>query len=323
MKAKLTLYQAKQNLHKWIGNRVGLALGGGGARGLAHIGVLKVLDEEQIPIGVIAGTSMGALIGAAYASGLTAVELEKKAAEYLNTPEFQSSVIRAMERANEEADVSFTKRIQNFLINKFYLVQAMFKPGILSTGEFQSMIDYFVPDIEIEETQIPWHAVAADLVSGEEIVFSKGSLRRAVLASCAVPGAIEPIKDGERLLSDGGIVSMVPTRVARQQGADTVIAVVVEKKLSFHEKLQTGKDITLRATEVMSHRLVYHDLLAADIVIHPEVADLEWSDFSQALDLIEAGVKATRENLPQIRRAISGINRWFPAKKILRNILQR
>jgi NTE family protein len=307
---------------KWIGNRVGLALGGGGARGLAHIGVLKVLEEEHIPIGVIAGTSMGALIGAAYASGITAAELEKKAAQYLNTPEFQSSVIRAVERANENENITFTKRIQHFLINKFYLVQAMFKPGILSTDEFQLMIDYFVPDILIEDTQIPWQAVAADLVSGEEIVFSQGSLRRAVLASCAVPGAIEPLKDGDRLLSDGGIVSMVPSQVARQQGADTVIAVVVEKRLSFNEELLTGREIALRATEVMSHRLVCHDLQAADIVIRPEVADLEWSDFSQALNLIVAGEKATRENLPEIRRATSGINRWLPLKKKLRNILR-
>ena len=307
---------------KWLGNRIGLALGGGGARGLAHIGVLKVLEEEQIPVGIIAGTSMGALIGAAYASGLSAVELEKKAAQYLNTPEFQSSVIRAMEKANEKAAVTFPRRIENFLINKFYMVQAMFRAGILSADEFQLMIDYFVPDILIEETHIPWNAVAADLMTGEEIVFSRGSLRRAVMASCAVPGAIEPLKDGERLLSDGGIVSMVPTEVARKQGADTVIAVVVEKTMALHEELRTGKDITARATDVMSHRLVSHDLRDADIIIRPNVAELEWSDFSQALELIDVGARATTEKILQIRRQISGINRWFPVKKKIRRILE-
>ncbi|MBN1664072.1 MAG: patatin-like phospholipase family protein [Deltaproteobacteria bacterium] len=307
---------------KWTGNNIGLALGGGGARGLAHIGVLKVLEEEQIPIAVIAGTSSGALIGAAYAGGLSAGDLEKKAAEYLNSMEFQSSVIRAIERANEEAEGSFTRKIQSFFINKFYMAQAMFKPGILSTDEFQLMIDYFVPDIRIEDTRIPFHAVATDLVSCEEIVFSKGSLRRAVAASCAVPGAVEPLKDGGKLLSDGGIVSMVPARVALKEGADTVIAVVVDKNLAFYEELRTGIDVSTRATDVMSRHLVNYDLKAADIVIRPDVGNLQWSDFSQALHLIDAGAKAARANLQQIRHATSGIRRYIPVKRILRNLLQ-
>jgi NTE family protein len=115
---------------------------------------------------------------------------------------------------------------------------------------------------------------------------------------------------------------MVPTRIARQEGADTVIAVVVDRNLSIQENLRTGKDIFARATDVMSLHLVNHDLRAADIVIRPEVGNLQWLDFSQALNLIDAGAKATRENLPKIHRAISGIHRWFSVKKILRNILQ-
>lgn len=307
---------------KWGKNCIGLALGGGGARGLAHIGVLKALDEEKIPVGLVAGTSMGALVGAAYASGISAVELERMVAAYLQTPEFQSSVIRAMERANETEGLNLARRIHHLFINAYYMVQAMFKPGILSAEEFQLMIDYFVPDIQIEETRIPWFGVATDLVSGEEIVFSKGSLRRAVLASCAVPGAIEPLKDGERLLSDGGIVSLVPAGVARRQGADTVIAVVVEKELSHRDDFLTGKEISDRAAEVMSRRLVDHDLRQADIVIRPDVADLEWSEFSQALNLIDAGVKATQEQLPAIHKSLSRRSVWFPVKRFLRNILR-
>lgn len=307
---------------KWGKNCVGLALGGGGARGLAHIGVLQALDEEKIPVGLVAGTSMGALVGAAYASGISAAELKQKVAAYLQTPEFQSSVIRAMERANETRGLNLARRIHNLFINAYYMVQAMFKPGILSAEEFQLMIDYFVPDIQIEETRIPWFGVATDLVSGEEFVFSKGPLRRAVLASCAVPGAIEPLKDGERLLSDGGIVSLVPAGVARRQGADTVIAVVVEKDIIQRDEFHTGKEIADRATEVMSRRLVDYDLRQADIVIRPDVADLEWSDFSQALSLVDAGVKATEEKLPAIRKSISRLTGWFPVKRILRNILE-
>jgi NTE family protein len=184
------------------------------------------------------------------------------------------------------------------------------------------MIDYFVPHIRIEDTRIPFHAVATDLVSCEEIIFSTGSLRRAVMASCAVPGAVEPLRDGDRLLSDGGICSMVPAHVARKRGADTVIAVVVDRSLTLQDELRTGKDIYARASDVMSRHLVGYDLAAADIVIRPDVGNLQWADFSQALHLIEAGAKAARDNLHAIRHATSGVNRWFPVKKILRSILE-
>jgi NTE family protein len=121
---------------------------------------------------------------------------------------------------------------------------------------------------------------------------------------------------------DGGIVSLVPAGVARRQGADTVIAVVVEKDILQRDEFHTGKEIADRATEVMSRRLVDYDLRQADIVIRPDVADLEWSDFSQALSLVDAGVKATEEKLPAIRKSISRLTGWFPVKRILRNILE-
>ncbi|MBN1380883.1 MAG: patatin-like phospholipase family protein [Deltaproteobacteria bacterium] len=307
---------------KWIGNDIGLALGGGGARGLAHIGVLKVLEEEQIPISLIAGTSSGALIGAAYASGVSAAELETKVTDYLNSEEFQSSAIRSLEQTSDHMEVGLTKKIHNFFLNKFYLAQAMFKPGILSAEEFQLMIEYFVPDILIQDTLIPFHAVATDLVSAEKIIFSEGPLRFAVSASCSVPGAVEPLRHGQQILSDGGIVTMVPAGVARCKGADTVIAVVVDKMPIMKDELRSAFDVFSRANDVMSRHLVAHDLMDADIIIRPEVGHLQWADFSQALGLVDAGAKATKEALPKIRRAISGINKWFPVKKIMRTVLQ-
>ncbi len=149
----------------WKRKRVGLALGGGGARGLAHIGVLRVLEKEEIPIDLIAGTSIGALVGGAYASGSSSDELQKKAEEYLNSHEFRSSAIRAFEAAHAKGEIGLAQKIETYLRNHFYLIQAMFKPGILSNEDFQATIDYFIPDIEIEETRIPFRAVATDLVS--------------------------------------------------------------------------------------------------------------------------------------------------------------
>ena len=295
--------------------RIGLALGGGGARGLAHIGVLRVLDSEKIPIDLIVGTSIGALVGGAYASGISPDELRKRVDAYLNSTEFQSSAMKAFETARAKGELGLTGRIQSYLRNTFYLIQAMFKPGILSNENFQTTIDYFIPDIQIQETRIPFRAVATDLVSGEEIIFSHGPLRQAVMASCAVPGAIAPLKEGERLLSDGGIICLVPSSVARQEGADIVISVAVDRYIGS-EELRNVVDVYYRVIEIMGEKLKNYELAEADVVILPEVADLHWSNFSQAMDLIDNGEKAAREKLDDIRNAMPGVKKWFRFKKI-------
>ncbi|HYQ60688.1 MAG TPA: patatin-like phospholipase family protein, partial [Desulfatiglandales bacterium] len=238
----------------WKKKRIGLALGGGGARGLAHIGVLRVLEEEKIPIHLIAGTSIGALVGGAYASGISADELQKKAEEYVSSPEFRSSAIKSFEAAHATGEMGLTQKIQAYFRNHLYLIQALFKPGILSKEGFQATIDYFIPDIQVEEARIPFYAVATDLVSGGEIIFSKGSLRQAVMASCAVPGAFAPLKEGERLLSDGGIICRIPISVAKREGADIVIAVVVDRGIGS-VKLRNVVDVYLRVNEIMGERL--------------------------------------------------------------------
>jgi len=299
----------------WRRKRIGLALGGGGARGLAHIGVLRVLEKEEIPIHLITGTSIGALVGGAYASGFNADQLQKKAEEYVNSAEFRSSAMKAFEAAHAKGEVGLAQRIQTYLRNHFYLIQAMFKPGILSNEDFRATIEYFIPDIQVEETRIPFRAAATDLVSGEQITFSKGSLRQAVMASCAVPGAIAPLKEGERLLSDGGIICSVPGSVARQGGADIVIAVVVDRGIGS-EELRNVVDVYLRVNEIMGERLKQCELAEADVVIRPEVGDLHWSSFSEAMNLIDEGEKAAREKLDDIRRLMPGIKNWLRFKKV-------
>jgi NTE family protein len=299
----------------WKKKRIGLALGGGGARGLAHIGVLRVLEREKIPIDLIVGTSIGALVGGSYASGISPDELQKKVEEYINSEEFRSSAIQAFDAAHARGDIGLSHKIQAYLRNRFYLIQAMFKPSILSNEEFQVTIKHFIPDIQIEETQIPFRAVATDLVSGEQITFSKGSLRQAVMASCAVPGAIAPLKEGERLLSDGGIICLVPSSVARQEGADIVISVAVDRGIGS-EELRTVVDVYHRVSEIMGEKLKNYELAEADVVILPKVRDLHWSNFSEAINLIDEGEKATREKLDDIRNVMPRPMKWFRFKKI-------
>ncbi|MBN2538721.1 MAG: patatin-like phospholipase family protein [Deltaproteobacteria bacterium] len=295
----------------WRSKRIGLALGGGGARGFAHIGVIRVLEEEKIPIDIIVGTSSGALIGGAYASGTTPEEMERKIDEYLNSQEYQSSAIRTIEKAHDGELGSLKQKIQGFLQNKFLLLQAMFKPGILSAEEFQSMIDFFIPDKLIQDTRIPFRAVTTDLISGEQIVFSTGSLREAVMISSAVPGAIEPRKAGKMLLSDGGIISLVPVNAAKREGADIVIAVNITRGIFSDEELETAQEIRDRAADIAAHHLTKNELASADVVIRPGVGNLHWSVFSHAKNLIAEGEKAARKSIPDIRMVIPLFRRLF------------
>ncbi|MBW2598750.1 MAG: patatin-like phospholipase family protein [Deltaproteobacteria bacterium] len=295
----------------WKGKRIGLALGGGGARGFAHIGVIRVLKQEKIPIDIIVGTSSGALIGGAYASGTTPAEMEQKIDEYLNSEEYQFSAIRTIEKAHSEEHASLRQKIQGFLQNKFLLLQAMFKPGILSAEEFQSMIDFFIPDILIQDTIVPFRTVTTDLISGEQVIFSEGPLREAVMMSSAVPGAIEPIKAGEMLLSDGGIISLVPVNATRREGADIVIAVNITRGIFSEEKLETAQEICDRAADITSYHLINYELTAADVVIRPGVGNLHWSDFSHAGSLIAEGEKAATKSMPDIRKAIPLFRKLF------------
>lgn len=303
---------------KWIDKRIGLALGGGGARGLAHIGVLTVLEEAHISVDMIVGTSAGALVGGAYAAGVSVDELVERVDSYLHSPEFQSSAIKAIENAHSNENSGWTQKLQSFFVNRFYLAQAMFKPGILSAKDFQSMIDHFVPDVGIEETKIPFRAVATDLVSGRRITFSSGSLRHAVMASCAVPGAIEPLKEGDMCLSDGGIICLVPSSVARQEGSDVVIAVAVDQDICTAEEFHTSRQVCDRATEIMAHQLENYELADADIVIRPDVGNLHWSDFSHYIDLINAGELAAREKIEDIKDAMPVFRKWFTLKQLMR-----
>ena len=307
----------------WKRKRLGLALGGGGARGLAHIGVLKVFEEESIPIDIIAGTSIGALVGAAYASGAGPDELEKKTDDFLNSAIFQDSALKSIKEIEASKRLSLSKKIQAFFKDRIYLAKAMFRPGMLQSEDFQAMIDYFVPDIEVQDTRIPFTAVVTDLVSGQPVVISKGSLRKAVMASCAVPGAVAPLEQENMLLSDGGIINLVPTTVAREQGAAFVIAVSVNSDICSEEEFSSAVDIYIRAAQIGTFHLERSELERAEVVIRPQVGRLHWTDFLLARDLIHEGERATREKLNMIRKALPFPYRWTALANLLKKLTKR
>jgi NTE family protein len=289
---------------KWTGKKVGLALGGGGVRGFSHIGVLNVLEEEGIEIDLIVGTSAGALIGGAYASGQSPREIQTKIAAYLLSPEFGASTLRSIGLTFSPENKSIFKKARTFIMNRFWFVQAFFKPSILPSNDFESLINYFLPEMDIRETKIPFRAVSTDLITGKKIIFSEGPLRQAVLASCSVPGALAPVRHGDWLLADGGITSLVPVHAARETGADVVIAVMVDRDLQADVSIETAKDVVYRAGEITTNALEASELASADVIIRPQVGDLHWMDFSRAVDLIKTGEQATCESLGKINASL-------------------
>jgi len=289
---------------KWRGKRTGLVLGGGGVRGFSHIGVLKILEQENIFPDVIVGSSAGALIGGAYASGASPREIERRVDAYLNSPEFQSSALRSIGLAMIPHDRTAWEKTQQFITQRYYTLRGLFNPAVVSVKDFQSLVNYFIPDMDMRDTRIPFHAVATDLITGEKIVISDGSLRQAVLASCAVPGAVEPVRIGEWLLADGGITSLAPVQVARQKGADVVIAVVVGRHIDMQGPFETAHDVFFRAGEITSDKLEEIELREANVVIRPNVGGLHWMDFTRGKGLIREGEIATRKALDQIYGAL-------------------
>ncbi len=305
------------------GKRLGLALGGGGARGISHIGVLRVLEQENIFVDLIVGTSIGALIGAAYASGMTSDQIEAKFDTYLTSPRFQSSALNALAGVNDPDKSGLGNRIQSFFKDRIQFIQAMFRPGILDNDSLKEVIDFFIPDIEIEQTNLVFQAVATDLSTGDEVIFSTGSLRHAVMASCAVPGIIEPVREGGKILVDGGVICLVPISVARRAGADIVIAVVVDRDIYSLEEFRNVFSIYFRASQIMSHRLKNYELMDADVVIRPAVGDLHWSRFSEAKGLVAEGEKAAKKHIEEINNVAPGTKRWFSLKEILKSYLKQ
>jgi NTE family protein len=297
--------------------KVGLALGGGGARGLAHIGVLQALEEEKIPIDLMAGTSMGALVAGVYALYPQSPRVIRKFQDYLASKTFQKT---NPEFLHDHVDKEFSKfegifqRFSRFIKKGFFYSQSLAKKSAISEEIFQQNMEVLLDDVEIQNTVIPLAVIALDLKSGEEVVIKKGPLRKAVSASCAIPGILPPVKFLGKELIDGGWIDKVPIHPLREMGADLIIAVDVAEGLDEVEDLSTGLGIFLRSYEISRYALSAWQLQEADIVISPDVSNIHWADFGQFENCLQAGLDAAKQKIPIIKKLISNKK----IKKILR-----
>ena len=268
--------------------KVGLALGSGAARGIAHIGVIKALREAQIPIDFIAGTSMGSLVGACYAADPDIALLENIALSYN------------------------LRKLTQLLDPKM----SIFNAGLLGGRKVEHFLKTIIGDIDISQCVIPFSAIATDLKTGTEVVINSGSLITAVRASISIPGVFVPVHYNDLYLVDGGTINPIPANVVRTMGANFIIAVnvlnapVKRKKLGLTGNKKSDHmpgffNTLIQSIYIMEYSIVKANLLKADILIEPDVSAVEPYEFYRGVEAIEAGYTAARKVLPEIEKLLN------------------
>ena len=282
--------------------KVGLALGGGGARGLAHIGVLRVLERENIPIDLITGTSMGAIIGAVYALKKDISAIEKIAEKYSKISEFNIDL--SFGEKERKGKPFFLKKMSDFLKKGYILNLELRRKYLNDGGEIRKIIGELIDDKTFEDTKIPFVAVAADLVRGEKVIISRGKLFDALLASSSIPGMFPPVILDRKILVDGGIVDVVPIEVAQSLGANFVIAVSVSHTIKKRFEFNNAVEILFRTDSITSAELRKLQLSFADVVITPKVGRFHWSDFSKPERCIREGEIAAQDTISELKKKL-------------------
>jgi len=290
--------------------KVGLALGGGGARGLAHIGVLKVLERENIPIDLITGTSMGAIIGGVYALKKDISAIEKIAEKYSKISEF--NIDFSFSEKERKDKPFFLKKMSDFL-KKGYILNLELRRKYINGGEgVKKIIKDLVGDKTFTNTKIPFTAVAADLVKGEKVILDQGKLFDALLASTSIPGMFPPVILDKKILVDGGIVDVVPIQAAQSLGANFVIAVSVSQTIKKRDEFSNTVEILFRSDSITSSELRKLQLSFADIVITPKVGRFHWSDFSKPEQCVREGEVAAQNAISEIKQKLKRIQpKWW------------
>lgn len=250
--------------------KVALVLGAGASRGFAHIGVLKILEANRVPMHLIVGTSAGSLVGSMYAYGFNAFQLQS-----LSFPVEKGDIIDLTVPDN----------------------------GFIKGEKLEAFVNHMLKDTPIEKLRTPFYAVAADIQTGEEVVFASGNTGTAVRASCSIPGVFQPVRIGSRLYVDGGIVSPVAVDYARKMGADLVIAVDISMGVESPPP-KTLMETIMQSVIIMHSKIAQNQLSRADIVIRPRVSHIGSTDFTRRHEAVLEGEKAALEAMPQVKAAL-------------------
>ena len=246
--------------------KIGLALGAGSARGIAHLGGIKVLEKYQVPIDFIAGSSMGALVGALYACGLK---------------------------------VDFLIKFAGELQAKSWIDLCMPRTGLISGKKVETMLGMLTKNMRIEDLEIPFAAVATDIERGEAVVLNSGNVAAAVRASISIPVIFKPVRYQGRLLVDGGVIDRVPVTAVREMGADVVIAVDVNRFVTF-QPVTNIIDVMLQTLDIMERKILDGKVLDTEVLIRPKVGEISPAHFHRVDELVEQGELAAEAAISRI-----------------------
>ncbi|MBC8255926.1 MAG: patatin-like phospholipase family protein [Candidatus Marinimicrobia bacterium] len=280
--------------------KIGLVLGGGGARGLGHIGVLKALENHSIPIHMVAGTSIGSVIGAMYAATLDPHWVENKFKEFIDSEAYKRIGLHRLVPTSQP-NSSIFQTAATYMKNQIIINLANDRLGIIKQERLSEIIDYLLPVKTFEELKIPFSCLAVDLNSGKDVVFNSGNLAEAIVASSAIPGYIPPIEKDGLLLTDGAVSCPVPVKTVRKMGADFRISVDVG--LNHFEPLKNPNLLQVlgRAEQIASTRLGEVKSEKADITIRPDTMNVFWAEFDKIDQLIKLGAKETEKQFWEIK----------------------
>lgn len=284
--------------------RLGLALGGGAARGLAHLGVLEVLEENDLTPAAIAGTSIGALVAGIWLTAENAEGAIDRVLGFVRSSDYRSAELEYLQQARVGEASGWAMTMSRAIRRGLLWTRAYRNLSFVSDENYRHNVAHLLPEVSIGELPIPYAAVASDLRSGDSVVFRNGLLREAVVASGAVPGVMPPQDRDGRLLADGGLTDKIPARALLECDVDVIIGVDVSTDFTVDAELRRGLEIITRANRLTEWHLRHDRQALCDVHVRPRVQDIHWLDFKGATPAIARGREAMEAQLPKLRASL-------------------
>ena len=283
--------------------KIGLALGGGGARGLAHIGVIRALLQADIPIHCISGSSIGAIVGAMYALTLDVDSVQKRFEMFVQSEVFKSIGLERL-RPTPNREPTFFDNITRQIKNRVVMNLATNRLSILNIERLEKTVSFLIRDTKFSDMQIPLSVIATNIKSGEVVRFIEGDLFRHLVASAAIPGYNPPVEIDGELFIDAAVGSPEPVQECYDLGADFVIAASASSNLSFDRDFENVLDVVGRAEQITTNKFASTQLEKADVAICPEYGKIHWSEFNEVEKIIKIGEEATKIMIPKIKEKL-------------------
>jgi len=294
--------------------KISLNLSGGGARGLAHIGVIQALVEHKIEYDLIVGVSMGAIVGANYAHTNNINKVYNKLNNHLHSEDFQDSLLgswRSVDNNGNQSKRSLLNKINNLYRQTGLIGRLLLSRSILSNEDIEKAVLPIIPDIDFDDFKIPFVCTAVDLSHGKSEIFFNGPVQEKILASASMPLVFPPVSINNSYFIDGGVLDRVGVDTALALDVEKIIAVDVSNNFMSNQKIRTAIDVMLRSEEISAVYRKNYQLNRAAIVIRPIIEDIHWADYANIEKIVDMGYEATIKQIDAIKQVISPTKNFF------------